>query len=54
MVTAAANLDDDATIDAWSISSKDRRGSDRSSTETCASGDAPAGEPCHDVDDLAR
>jgi hypothetical protein len=54
LVSATANLDDDAVLDAWSIASYPRRGGAISGPETCAAGDTPAGEPCHDLVDLQR
>ncbi len=54
LATAAANLDHDATLDEWSVSSEHRVHGPTSSDTTCASGDAPAGEPCHDVDDITQ
>lgn len=52
LITATANLDDDAQLDSWSIASYGRRGGALSGPETCAAGDTPAGEPCHDAEDL--
>ncbi len=54
IATVAANLDHDGVRDEWSISSEYRAAGSVSSATTCASGEAPAGEPCHDVDDIAR
>lgn len=44
-VVAGANLDDDATIDVWSVSTKDRVIDDVT---------VPAGTPFNDVDDVTR
>jgi hypothetical protein len=54
LVTATANLDADEQLDSWSVASHPRRGGALSGLDTCAAGDTPAGEPCHDVDDLQR
>lgn len=51
LAVAVANLDDDPALDQWSISSQARRGAVFSGPETCAAGDTPAGEPCHDLTD---
>ncbi len=51
--TAAGNIDNDNTLDLWSISSTSRPGGSPSSTYgKCAAGNSPAGEPCVDQNDV--
>lgn len=52
IVGAAGNVDNDSDIDEWSISSVSRIGGDTSTNTACASGNNPAGEPCHDFNDV--
>ena len=52
-VTAASNIDTDATFDQWSISSISRAsGAPSDASTSCAAGNNPAGEPCVDLNDI--
>ena len=59
-VTAAGNVDNDSTLDQWSISSESRVevvGTSAAATDvntggSCATGNNPAGEPCQDANDV--
>jgi type IV pilus assembly protein PilA len=50
--TAAGNIDNDTTLDQWSISSESRASGATSSTTTCSVGNNPGGEPCNDFNDV--
>lgn len=57
--TASGNIDNDSANDKWSVSSQTRGRAATSApadgtpgSGSCASGVAPAGEPCHDEDDV--
>jgi len=52
LIGAAANVDNDLSLDQWSISSETRASGATSSATTCAAGNTPAGEPCHDANDV--
>ena len=49
---AAGNIDDDTTLDQWSIPSSSRVGETASTSATCSVGSNPVGEPCNDVNDI--
>jgi type IV pilus assembly protein PilA len=48
---AQANIDDDATLDAWSISTDSRQ---LTASVSCTGGSVPAGTPFNDVDDVSK
>ncbi len=50
--TAAGNIDNDDTLDQWSISSFSRAAATASATNKCAAGNNPSGEPCIDQNDV--
>lgn len=51
--SARGNVDNDAAFDDWSISSVSRSsGAASDQFTTCAAGNNPAGEPCHDANDV--
>ncbi len=50
--TAAGNIDNDPTLDQWSVSSNSRAAAGTSATNACAAGNNPSGEPCVDQNDV--
>jgi type IV pilus assembly protein PilA len=57
--TAAGNIDNDPSLDLWSVSSESRAAAATSAAATgkdtggtCAAGNNPAGEPCNDQNDV--
>jgi type IV pilus assembly protein PilA len=50
--TASGNIDNDTTLDQWSISSDSRASAATSSSTGCAVGNNPGGEPCNDFNDV--
>jgi type IV pilus assembly protein PilA len=50
--TASGNIDNDTTLDQWSVSSLSRSSAATSATNNCSAGNNPAGEPCNDANDV--
>jgi type IV pilus assembly protein PilA len=50
---AGGNIDNDTTLDQWSVSSISRASATASDTNKCAAGNNPAGEPCNDQNDVS-
>jgi len=52
LATASGNIDNDGTLDNWSVHSETRTSNATSSATQCAAGNNAAGEPCNDQNDV--